>query len=102
MQQLLQEERSTAKPQHSLSEGEVNFWLKAFGGKAGEGSGKPKDNEQADAAAPGTSAALPADPKSPEAPKEGELNSDESTGWTDSGVYNPFPPGYADDLFENE
>ena len=114
MQQLVQEERASAKPQHALSEGEVNFWLKAFGGKVGEGVAKPmaKSNLQAEAAktSPAPSSAATSSPaiapgkRNPRAelPKKPEVNSEAETEQPESGVYNPFPPGYADDLFEKE
>lgn len=104
MQQLVQEEKASAKPQHKLSEGEVNFWLKAFGSKAGEGSPKPADKspppEEQTSVAPKT----PPVPKGPKTnlPAESVSNSDADADAPESGVYNPFPPGYADDLFDKD
>ena len=104
MQHLIQEERASAKPQHQLSEGEVNFWLKAFGANAGEGSPKPPGNPETSTEVKSVSSQPPPGPKGPHThlPAKPISNEEADSESPESGVYNPFPPGYVDDLFEKE
>jgi uncharacterized protein len=104
MQHLIQEERASAKPQHQLSEGEVNFWLKAFGAKAGEGEAKVRGKPQASAEATAVTPKTPAVPSNPKTdlPAESIASEETNSDAPASGAYNPFPPGYCDDLFEEE
>ena len=89
MQQTLEEERVTFKPQDPLTEGEVEFWMKAFEMEMEEEQGGGDENQVAE---------------SKETTKGRKPRADDelSEDWLEGGPYNPFPPGYADDLFEDE
>jgi uncharacterized protein len=85
--------QAPAQPAVPLLEEDVNYWLRQFGGEsaftellAKEG-GRQQDSSEG-----------PAD--APSAP--GEHESDKPTPGQLDEIENPFPPGYGEDLLENE
>jgi predicted RNA-binding protein with PIN domain len=77
-------EPSSAKPPAPSTEGEIKFWLRAFG--------VPLDDVAEDAKPQVTAEPLTEDSRA----------ADVFTDQEDPSLLNPFPPGYADDLFEEE
>ena len=94
-QQIIEEERITAKPQDPLTEGEVDYWMKAFEMDApGTGQGGTRSKP------PPKGRMSKGEPKKQQ--KKPTTDQELPSDWLESGPYNPFPPGYADDLFEDD
>jgi predicted RNA-binding protein with PIN domain len=79
-------EPSAAKPPAPSTEGEIRFWMRAFGVPMEESIEPAEAEPIADAVAPSVD---------PEAPSD-------AAPLDDNSPFNPFPPGYADDLFDEE